>query len=79
MNKEEIVEMISQLNRLIKQVNTLNGKCPDTMAYPPVKFELQEAQDRLEMCRTFLKRELKENVCSNISIKWISKGEGRNR
>lgn len=62
MNKEETIEMISQLNRLINQVNTMNAKC-SKVVYPPVKFELHEASARLEMCKDMMKKELKQ--CSN--------------
>lgn len=62
MRKDETVEMISKLNKLIYEINSLNAKCM-SVVYPPVRFELTEAKDRLEMCRTFLKKELKE--CSN--------------
>lgn len=62
MRKEETVEMISKLNTLIYEVNSLNVKCM-SVVYPPVRFELHEAQSRLETCKDMMKKELKE--CSN--------------
>ena len=62
MRKEETIEMISKLNKLIYEVNSLNAKYLNEI-YPPVRFELHEAQARLETCKDMMKAELKE--CSN--------------